>query len=270
MPQTGQVLDIFGRGARGTRHRLIACEVAYRECCLAAALSPNIIDLEFLTQGLHDLESATMRERIQQTVDAAPAGRYQAILLGFGLCNGGLAGVQARGTPLVLPRAHDCITLFLGSKEDYQKHFNENKGNYYLTTGWLERDQENLEDTIGHEDNMLRKMGLDKTFEEYAAQYGEEYARMIMATLTGLEHYRKITHIEMGIAPEAERSVIEKAQEEAARRGWTLETIKGRMGLFFDLVNGNEGGWDEARFLVVPPGQTIRQAYDEGVVRAEG
>jgi hypothetical protein len=265
MSQTGKGLDIFGRGERGTRYQLIACEVAYREVCFAAAVSRNIIDLKFLTQGLHDLESRSMAEHVQEAVDGVPAGRYRAILLGFGLCNCGLAGVRARGIPLVLPRAHDCITLFMGSKEAYQRDFESNKGTYYLTTGWLERDKDNLEDTMGREDNMLRKMGLDKTCEEYAAQYGEEYARMIMATLTGLDHYQRMTHIEMGLAPEAEQRAIEHAKAEAARRGWTHETIKGRMDLFLGLVNGE---WDETKYLVVRPGESIQQAYDERIVKA--
>jgi hypothetical protein len=267
MSQSSTGLDIFGRGERGTRYRLIACEVMHRECCFAAAVSKNIIDLHFLSQGLHDLENRSMRDQVQAAIDATREGRYQAILLGFGLCNCGLVGVQARGIPLVLPRAHDCITLFMGSKEAYQKHFNENKGTYYLTTGWLERDQENLEETIGRDDNMLRKMGLDKTFDDYVAQYGEEYARMIMATIGGLEHYQKMTHIEMGLAPEAERRVSEKLGEESARRGWTHETLKGRMDLFMGLVTGE---WDAEKFLVVQPGQTIQQAYDDRIVRAEG
>lgn len=266
MSQSGKGLDIFGRGERGTRFRLIACEVSHRECCLAAAVSKNIIDLQFLSQGLHDLESRSMCAHVQEAIDDTRESRYKAILLGFGLCNCGLVGVRARGIPLVLPRAHDCITLFMGSKEVYQQHFNENKGTYFLTTGWVERDQDNLEDTMERDDNMLRKMGLDKTYEEYVATYGEEYARMIMATLTGMEHYQKMLHIDMGIAPEAEQRVIGHARAEAERRGWEHETLKGRMDLFMELVGGE---WDEEKFLIVPPGQTIQQAYDERIVRAE-
>jgi hypothetical protein len=262
-------LDLFGNIDRGTRHRLIACEVAYRELCLAAAVSKNVIDLLFLTQGLHDLQSASMAARIQAAIDATPEGRYQAILLGFGLCNCGIVGVKARKTPLVLPRAHDCITLFLGSKQAYQKHFDENKGTFYLTTGWVERDKENIENTMDHEDNMLRKMGLDKTFEEYAALYGEEYAKMIMGTLTGMEHYRKLSHIQMDIASEAESRAQTAGQDHARERGWAFDTLKGRMDLFLALVNGDGGGWDEERFLIVQPGQAIQQAYDERIVRAE-
>lgn len=266
MSPINEGLDLFSNIDRGTRYRLIACEVAYRELCLAAAVSKNVIDLHFLTQGLHDLQSTTMAARIQEAIDATPEGRYEAILLGFGLCNCGLVGVRARNTPLVLPRAHDCITLFLGSKEAYQKDFEENKGTFYLTTGWVERDKDNIENTMDHEDNMLRKMGLDKTFDEYVALYGEEYARMIMGTLTGMEHYQKLSHIRMELAPEAEARVEAAGAEHAKTKGWAFEAIKGRMDLFLALAAGD---WDEEKFLIVKPGQVIQQAYDERIVRAE-
>ena len=260
-------LDIFGKGERGEHYRLIACEVAYRECCLAAAVSPHIIDLQFLTQGLHDLESASMARRLQDEIDAIDTDRYRAILLGFGLCNNGIVGLRAPSIPLVVPRAHDCITLFLGSSQDYQKYFDANKGTYFLTTGWFERDKKNIESTIERDDNMLRRMGLDKTYEEYVEIYGEEQARVIMDAMGGgLDHYTRIGHIEMNIAPEAEERVGEAARKGAAGRDWTYEKVKGRMDLFLELVGGR---WDASRFLVVPPGQTIQPSHNDSIIQAK-
>jgi hypothetical protein len=174
MTQSINDFDLFSRQDRGTKYRLLACEVAYRECCFAAAAARHVIDLHFLSQGLHDLESASMCARIQAEVDATDERRYAAILLGFGLCNCGLVGLRARNLPLVLPRAHDCITLFMGSKEAYQRHFDENKGTFFLTTGWVERDKENLESTREDDSNIMHRMGLDKTYEQYVELYGEE------------------------------------------------------------------------------------------------
>ncbi len=265
MPSFISGLNLFDGGKQVRRYRLISCEVAYRECCLAVAVSPNVIDLHFLTQGLHDLQSKSMCERVQQAVDETPAGRYEAILLGYGLCNNGLVGVTARHTPLVLPRAHDCITLFLGSKEKYAEQFAQNSGTYYLTTGWVERDHENLENTHEREDNIMHKMGLDKSYEEYAALYGEEAAKMIFATIGGMQHYREIGYIDMGVAPLAEEHVQTKASAEAQRRGWTFNPRRGRMDLFLELTRGD---WDESKFLIVPPGHRIEQSYDESIVKA--
>ena len=103
----------------------------------AAARSRNLIDFEFLTQGYHDIPG-TGRAEIQKRIDATAAGRYDALLLGYGLCSNILTGLTTAHTQLVIPRAHDCITFFLGSKERYQECFNAKPGTYYYTSGWLE------------------------------------------------------------------------------------------------------------------------------------
>ena len=117
--------------------KIIACEIAFREICHIAAQSKHLLDLEFLTQGHHE-NPAAGRADIQQRIDAMPAGKYEAILLGYGLCSSILTGLTTAHTPLVIPRAHDCITFFLGSKERYQKMFASRPGTYYYTSGWLE------------------------------------------------------------------------------------------------------------------------------------
>lgn len=264
MPTPNEGLDLFGQTPR-TRYRLLACEIFYREYCLATALARPIIDLEFLSQGLHDLKSEAMCARLQQAVDEQPAGRYQAVLLGFALCNNGIVGLTARDVPIVVPRGHDCITMFLGSREAYADYFVRNSGTYFMTTGWVERDKENLENTREDEANVMRGLGLDKTFEQYAAIYGEEQARMIVETLGGLNHYSKLCHVDMGVAPHVDDELAEQGRAEAERRGWAFERVKGRMDLIMDLANGN---WDEERFLIVEPGHRIEPTHDEVIMRA--
>src|SRR5690349_2498943 len=117
--------------------KLIGCEIAMREVQFAASRSPNLIDVEFLTQGYHD-NPRTGQAEIQKRINAVPAAKYDAILLSYGLCSSILTGLTTSHTKLVIPRAHDCITLFLGSKERYQKCFSESPGTYYFTSGWLE------------------------------------------------------------------------------------------------------------------------------------
>ena len=46
------------------RLKLISCEVFYREMCAVLARSPNEVDVEFLSKGLHSLNSSSMLERI--------------------------------------------------------------------------------------------------------------------------------------------------------------------------------------------------------------
>jgi hypothetical protein len=59
-----------------------------------------------------------MSARIQESIDRVDPARHEAVLLGYGLCNNGVVGLHAP-VPLVISRAHDCITLLLGSRERY-------------------------------------------------------------------------------------------------------------------------------------------------------
>ena len=121
------------------RLRIVACEIFFRELCHLAARSPRKVDVEFLPKGLHDQGGGVMRERLQAAIDATDPGKHDAVALAYGLCNNGLVGLEARALPLVLLRAHDCITAFLGSRARYARYFDERPGTYFETTGWLER-----------------------------------------------------------------------------------------------------------------------------------
>ncbi len=245
------------------RLKLIACEIFYREMCAAAARSVNQIDLEFLPKGLHDIGSAEMVARLQACVDQVESPRYEAVLLGYALCGTGLAGLAARERPLVLPRAHDCITLFLGSKERYLEYFNSHPGVYFKTTGWIERgsDVAQLDQTI-----IRKKMGIGQSYEELAARYGEDNAKFLWEQIGDYtRNYGQYTFIEMGVEPDDrfERT----AREQAGERGWKFEKVQGDMGLIQRLV---DGPWEDGEFLVVPPGARVTVTYDERIVEAEG
>ena len=102
------------------RYMMIACAVLARECYHCAAISKNLIDLTILKQGLHDIGEKKMSSALQREIDAVDIEKYEAILLAYGLCNNGIRNLRS-DLPLVVPRAHDCITLLMGSKEDYLK-----------------------------------------------------------------------------------------------------------------------------------------------------
>ena len=59
---------------------------------------------------------------------------------------------------------HDCITLFLGSKEQYLDYFHTHPGVYFKTSGWFGRG-EGL--TQYDQDSIQQQTGMLHTYEEY-------------------------------------------------------------------------------------------------------
>lgn len=244
------------------RFKLLSCEVFYREMCRVVSESPHTVDLEFLPKAMHDLGADGMRTRVQSALAAVPEQRYDAILLGYGLCNNGLVGLTARSIPLVAPRAHDCITCFLGSRERYLEYFNSHPGAYFQTIGWIER-AENHSDLSQFA--VQRQTGLNAQFEDLVERYGEDNARYLVAVLgDGRQHYSQFTYIRTGVEPDG--SFEQQTRDEAAKRGWQFEKVAGDLLLLRRLVGGV---WDEADFLVVPPGYRIAASFDEHILTAE-
>jgi hypothetical protein len=238
------------------RFIMIACAVLARECYACAAFSTNIIDLKIIQQGLHDIGEAKMSASLQDELDAIDQEKYEAILLGYGLCNNGIRNLRS-SIPLIVPRAHDCITLLMGSKDDFLDYFNEHPGSYYRSTGWQERATSHL----SNPDSTTRQMGMG-TYEEYVEKYGEENAKYLMEVLGDqLRNYSELTYIDTQIpgSPQARQEALQMAEE----HGWTYTELEGNTRLLQKLMDGQ---WDESEFLVVEPGKTIEPSYDDAII----
>ena len=244
------------------RLKLISCEILYREICAVVARSRNQVDLEFLPKALHDMGGTGMRDGLQTALDRVDESAYDRVLFGYALCGNCLAGLRARSLPLVIPRAHDCITLFLGSAARYLEYFNDHPGVYFKTTGWIERGQ-----GIRPLDQMslFGKSGAALSFDELVARYGEDNARFLFEELGNYtRHYSQLTFIETGVEPD---DTFERhTREEALRQGWKYEKVRGDLSLMQRLVDGD---WNDADFLTVPPRWRVVATYDGGIIAAE-
>lgn len=249
--------------------KVIACEIAFREICHVAARSPSLIDLEFLPQGLHDTPCAGGQE-LQRRLDGTPPGRYDAVLVGYGLCGNLTRGLRARHTPVVLPRAHDCITLFLGSKETYRRRAEERAGAYYYTSGWLEclrrRGQPGAPTKAQFLPSVAGAGGDTSTLlAEWTRKYGEEEARYLLGMMDDwTSHYTHGALIDFEFARPLE--LDRQVKDLCASRGWEYERVSGDLGLLQRWVDGE---WGETEFLVLQPGERVAPAYDERIVMAE-
>ena len=103
------------------RYMMISCAVLSRECYHCASISKNSIDLKIIEQGLHDIGEERMSSSLQAEIDTVDTDKYDAILLAYGLCNNGVRTLHS-SLPIVLPRAHDCITLLMGSSTAYMDY----------------------------------------------------------------------------------------------------------------------------------------------------
>lgn len=243
------------------RIQLIVCDMLMLPVEHLAASCPHELVMTDLSASLH-VEPVPLRDRIQAEVDRIesedPAA--DAIILGYGLCGGATAGLVARTKPLVLPRAHDCVTIFLGSRERYLQEQASAPGTYWFTEDNIKRGNAFMGWLLGSSE---RSDGVKATYEEYVEKYGRENADYLMETLGGWQqHYSRGAFLETGLAPDD--VALQRARAETEQRGWQFESILSDLTLIERLLNGE---WNED-FLVVQPGETLVMSYDDDIIKA--
>ena len=133
------------------RLKCIGCDALARLIYLCAAHSPHLVDVTMLRLGLHR-QPADLQVRLQREIDDSAGQGYQAVVMAYGLCGKATAGITARDVPVVIPRAHDCITLFLGSRARYTQEHEKAPGTYWYSLDYIER---------GSLDGSLTALGAD-------------------------------------------------------------------------------------------------------------
>ena len=242
--------------------KAIICEVLTRETECLIPGSSHKVDVEILTMGLHDL-GVSMRPHVQERIDAADDFGYDAIVLGYALCGRGCEGLRAGKTQLVIPRAHDCIGLLMGSRHRFLDYFENHPGVYYRSPGWIEfqKPGQRLEQAALSKRNSL---GERRSLEELIAQYGEDNGRYLFEQFTSYRRkYSGLTYISTGVVDE--EPLLRQARGEAEQEGWAFEEISGSLDLLRRLLNGE---WNAGDFLVVRPGATVRATLGDGIFEA--
>jgi hypothetical protein len=234
--------------------KLIACNVFQREACWCLARTPHLVDPVFVELGLH-VNPSHLRERLQTLIDEEDAQdiRHDAILLLYGLCGNAGVGVVSRRTPLVIPRAHDCATILLGSVARYEEVFGSNPSRPFSSLGYLERGME----TYRTEGGFFGTTG--DTYETYVERYGEDNAKYIWQTLHPVREDEPALFIDLPetSTPEAMERARARLEADGTARKWQQET--GSIRMIHQLINGD---WPEAEYLVVPPFHLTQGIYD--------
>jgi len=195
--------------------------------------------LILLDYGLHS-QPRNLAKAVQQQIDALV--EPSLVVLGYGLCGNGLNGIKARQHTLLIPRADDCIAVFLGSYANYQSQFDNNPGTYYLTKGWLEAGSNPLQE-----------------YNKYVLKYGQQQADWLIDNM--YHNYKRIAFVAHT------QEDLEKYRPQALevarfceRFGMRYEEVLGAPAYFTQLVEAAHNP-DQAgpEFLLVKPGGELRQ-----------
>lgn len=236
--------------------KCLTCEALARIVYYYSSISHNIVDVELLKKGLHN-DPKELRNHLQSTIDITDTNRYQAILLSYGLCGQSTLGLKARNIPVIIPKAHDCITLFLGSRLKYEEEFKKCPGTYWYAQDYIERDDgSGTSWSLGSASDEFQKQ-----YNDYIQKYGQDNADYLMSVMGAWQqHYQRSVYIEMSIGNGV--GVREIASEQAMKRGWQFEAMQGDPILIRKLVDGE---WDND-FIIVRPGQEIVRKFDQDII----
>jgi hypothetical protein len=200
----------------------------------------------FLEGGLHS-SPKMLKQKLQEAIDTVSAnGGCERIVIGYGLCGNGAVGIAARNVPLVIPRVHDCIALFLGSDQAYKREFAKYPGTYYISAGWYqEKVQPQSQKQCG-----AFIANKTVTHDELVKGYGEENAAVIKNFVNSWQkNYQRAAFINTS-APGA-ATYEAHAKEMARAYGWKYEYIEGDCDLLRKALQAT-GTTDD--ILFIPPG----------------
>ncbi len=193
----------------------------------------------FLEYGLHSLPKH-LKQAVQEEIDRIESPSL--VVLGYGLCGNGLDEIRAGKNTLVVPKADDCIAIFMGSRQRYMTQFKQNPGTYYLTKGWFEVGS----DPLSEYEKLLEKYSVETSDWLMEQQY---------------QHYKCLLFI------------AHRQEDLDAYRPRALEVAAycDRFGMVYEEYLGSEDFLDQiadaldiqenwpSNFVVVPPGGILQQ-----------
>ena len=224
---------------------VIACAVLAVDLKHNGKKSGLDFEYTFLEAGLHN-NPMLLREKLQAAIDAiSSSGSYDRIIIGYGICGKGTIGIQARSIPLIFPKVHDCIALFLGGNRAYKTQFKKYPGTFYLTAGWIE---EGIEPES--QKGQYAYFGNKKLhFNDLVEKHGELAARKTFDFLnTWQKNYQRAAYIETGA--KSSKKYESMAQGMAELFNWQYEKIKGSLELIQKLIKAEKS---DDEILFVPP-----------------
>lgn len=182
----------------------------------------------WLDRGYHNTPEK-LKDRLQEII--LTLQDQDEILLAFGLCGNGTAGLCSPDTKLIMPKFDDCLNMLLCSRPRTARAFTK-PGTIYLTRGWT-----------------LDKEGIIQQYETIQEKYDEETCEVVMDMMYA--HYDSITLIDTGCYDPS--SVREYACQVCDLLDFSLENKEGSLHILEKLLTGS---WDKD-FIVADAGISI-------------
>ncbi|MEI8341082.1 MAG: DUF1638 domain-containing protein [Verrucomicrobiota bacterium] len=235
------------------RIALVACRVFEAEIATHGGNAPHVIATRILEVGLHDHPDG-LRKALQCEVDALDARNdIDVVVLVYALCGRGTSGLRAGRHRLVIPRGHDCITVFMGDKEKFACQQAAAPDSYYYTPGWMQANR-----TPGPGRLEALRAELSEKFDQDNVDF------LVETEKSNWAQHGKAVYLDLA-TPGADDKAQE-AESAAKSLGWKFERIKGDPTLLRDLIAGR---WDDERFQIVEPGCVLRHSPDAQIFRQQ-
>jgi hypothetical protein len=201
---------------------IVACRTLAPELELVMRRRSVDMPVSYVESGKH-VWPDKLRDCIQESVDSVPAER--TILLVFGFCGNSMVGIKSRSHTLVMPRAADCIPLFLGSRKTREEY---GIYTYFYTKGYLES-----------EANIV------KDYERILEKYGEKRSLRVVREM--MKHYKNIAVVDTGAFNPGE--LAEEVAPVAELIAIPVTVVPGNLRLIDALLTGD---WRDDEFLIIP------------------
>lgn len=212
------------------RRTIIACSMMEDELKSVYRKTGCSDPIIWMDRGYHNTPELLRKKLQKEILDLQD---QEEILLTFGLCGNGTAGIYSPCARLILPKFDDCLNMFLCTGKRKQRALVQ-AGTIYLTRGWT-----------------LDRESIIQQYHDLQEKYDEETCEIIMETMYA--HYDSITLIDTGCYNmEETRSYAEKA---GSFLNLKIREKAGSVKILEQLLSGC---WDE-NFIVMEPGKSISE-----------
>ena len=209
---------------------MIACSMIEDEINKALKEENCDIDVVMMDRGLH-AEPEKLLKTLQQEIDAHQ--EYDEILLCYGLCGNGTAGLKSEKATLIIPKFDDCINMMLCTGKRRSRELVK-KGIIYATAGWTQDDEGPFQQF--------------KHFKEIY-DYDDETIADLMDMMYG--NYSHLALLDTGCFDK--EAVREHFERTAEFLGLELIEVPGTNRIIRQLIKGE---YDD-NFIILPPGKSL-------------